>query len=93
MEFITVECMNTKPHAPHTWREGFMWHRKRECGGVPERHKHRFILQYMAFIDPRKLVWHCECGRFISTYRTHFHEALKNSFMYPVKNLDAPKKW
>lgn len=37
MEFITVECMNTKPHAPHTWREGFMWHRKRECGGVPQK--------------------------------------------------------
>jgi hypothetical protein len=37
MEIITIECMNTKPHDPHTWREGFLWHRKRECGGVPQK--------------------------------------------------------
>lgn len=35
MEIITVECMNMKPHDAHTWREGFLWHRKRVCGGVP----------------------------------------------------------
>jgi hypothetical protein len=37
MELITVECMNPKPHEAHTWREGFLWHRKRECGGVPRK--------------------------------------------------------
>lgn len=36
MEYITVECMNMNPHKAHSWREGFLWLRKRECGGVPK---------------------------------------------------------
>lgn len=36
MEYITVECMNMNPHKAHSWREGFLWHRKRECKGVPK---------------------------------------------------------
>ena len=30
-----IECGVSLPHDPHTWREGFLWHRKCECEGVP----------------------------------------------------------
>ncbi|UYL88265.1 hypothetical protein SEA_LILHUDDY_76 [Arthrobacter phage LilHuddy] len=40
MDYITIECMNRKPHEAHSWREGFLWHRKRECGGVPKKVDH-----------------------------------------------------
>jgi hypothetical protein len=36
MEWLTIECMNFNPHEPHTWREGFLWRTKKECGGRPE---------------------------------------------------------
>jgi hypothetical protein len=32
---VFVECMSFKPHEAHSWREGFLWHRKRHCGGRP----------------------------------------------------------
>lgn len=35
MVIVTVECADPRPHDPHTWREGFLWHRKRICGGTP----------------------------------------------------------
>lgn len=37
--FLIIDCYNFKPHQPHEWREGFLWLRKRKCGGVPERRK------------------------------------------------------
>ncbi|QGZ17279.1 hypothetical protein SEA_GIANTSBANE_75 [Arthrobacter phage Giantsbane] len=37
MVYFTVECGDPKPHKAHSWREGFLWHRKRECGGCPEK--------------------------------------------------------
>ncbi|QFG13681.1 hypothetical protein PBI_SHEPARD_76 [Arthrobacter phage Shepard] len=39
MDYITIECMNRKPHKAHSWREGFLWHRKRECGGYQKIEK------------------------------------------------------
>ncbi|QFG08747.1 hypothetical protein PBI_INGRID_77 [Arthrobacter phage Ingrid] len=86
MEIITVECMNPRPHKAHSWREGFLWHRKRECGGVPQRHKHKYVLQnHMTFIDPLKLVWHCDCGKFCSMYREEFRKALNDPNMIPIR--------
>jgi hypothetical protein len=35
MDYITVECMSAKPHAPHSWREGFLWRHKKTCNGRP----------------------------------------------------------
>jgi hypothetical protein len=33
---VFVECMSFKPHKAHSWREGFLWYRKRHCGGRPK---------------------------------------------------------
>jgi hypothetical protein len=61
MEFITVECMNPNAHEAHTWREGFLWHRKRECGGVPtHRHRFRFVKVHS---DQVIMVWRCSKNR------------------------------
>ena len=37
MVYFTVECGNPNPHKAHSWREGFLWHRKRKCDGCPEK--------------------------------------------------------
>jgi hypothetical protein len=59
MEFITVECMNPRPHAAHSWREGFLWYRKRECGGVPKfRHRHFYKL-HKDWSDIAVMTWCC----------------------------------
>jgi len=66
MEYVTIECMNPKPHAPHTWREGFLWHRKRECKGwigksawLRKNHRHNLIFDRQAS-DVLFMHWACD---------------------------------
>lgn len=49
---IYIECANFKPHGKHTWREGFLWHRKRECSGRPHRDDIDGPLMSPDYIDP-----------------------------------------
>jgi hypothetical protein len=65
-KIIYIECMNFKPHDPHTWREGFLWHSKKTCGGVPEwvqtpdeeTHRHYFGVRPEQ-CDAITIVWEC----------------------------------
>jgi len=87
---INVECMSVTPHKPHSWREGFLWYRKRVCGGVPmmaeleqipvNYHKHAF--KYKPFCDnlylnPNRIVWICNgCGHIVSAEKEKFYKVL-----------------
>lgn len=93
MEFITVECMNPKPHAKHSWREGFLWLTKKDCGGVPKRkltHKHNLKLHMYPeypFINPDKVVGHCSgCGTWCSIDKEGFYEVLLGQAYYHMIN-------
>ncbi|ASR83378.1 hypothetical protein SEA_CATERPILLAR_70 [Arthrobacter phage Caterpillar] len=66
LAIIRVECCNPLPHDPHTWREGFLWHRRRVCGGVAEwfrkfepRPQHRHFFQLLEASNAY-LTWECE---------------------------------
>jgi hypothetical protein len=86
---LTIEsCLNEEPHDEHEFRPAiFGIGRKVLCQGVPTPpHKHKLILQnQLRFIDPLKLVWWCECGKFVSCYRDDFHLALKDPLWYPTR--------
>ncbi|ALY08668.1 hypothetical protein CAPNMURICA_68 [Arthrobacter phage CapnMurica] len=83
MEFITIECSNLRPHKAHEWREGFLWHRKRKCGGYPDTTKkewlqknHRHYMVYMpVHSDQIIMVWRCSvpgCSEAQSKFRSAF---------------------
>ncbi|AXH44614.1 hypothetical protein SEA_MEDIUMFRY_70 [Arthrobacter phage MediumFry] len=42
-EIIYIECSILHPHGPHTWREGFLWHRKRSCTGFKKLNKSEWL--------------------------------------------------
>ena len=46
MELVTVECMNFHPHDPHTWREGFLWLKKKKCQGYKKVVKQDWLGDY-----------------------------------------------
>lgn len=86
------QCLNEAPHEAHKFRPAiFGLGRKVWCKGVEElvaqpKHKHRLVCQnHLAFIDPLKLVWHCDCGKFISCYRDDFKMALMGYAWYPKR--------
>jgi hypothetical protein len=31
---LITECSHTLPHEAHSWRTGFLWHRKNTCSGL-----------------------------------------------------------
>lgn len=43
-----------KPHAPHHWREGFLWHRRVECPGIKETERDPWIAANpaMGYLNP-----------------------------------------
>jgi hypothetical protein len=89
MAKLTIEnCWNEEPHEAHTYVPG-IFRRRAICYGIkppkPEHTKHKYVLQFFKFTDPRKLVWHCECGKFISMYRREFYRSLKDANYYPVR--------
>jgi len=92
MAKLTIEnCWNEEPHEAHTYVPG-LFRRRAICYGIkpprPEHTKHKLILQsHMHFIDPLKLVWWCECGKFFSCYRDDFHLAFKSPLWYPVRKI------
>ncbi|ASD52291.1 hypothetical protein QCN32_gp71 [Arthrobacter phage Niktson] len=91
MEFITIECSNRRPHAPHTWREGFLWHRKRECGGVPNitktewlRKNHRHYMVYQpVHSNGLIMVWMCSVPGCIQE-----HTKFRSVFMFETLGLN-----
>lgn len=90
-DVLYLECSRIFKHDAHSWREGFLWHRKRTCKGLtgemsdriryPQKpkHKHRLLLNmYPAcpFINPDKVVGHCECGIWCSIDKKAFYNIL-----------------
>lgn len=95
MEFVTVECMNLNPHDAHSWREGFLWYRKRECGGVPldfylkriTKHKHNFKVMTPVHDHTSGISFVCfkpGCKVQVSLYRHDVKEVLM--YEKPVGN-------
>ncbi|ASM62366.1 hypothetical protein SEA_NIGHTMARE_71 [Arthrobacter phage Nightmare] len=75
-DVLYLECSSTFKHDAHSWREGFLWHRKRTCNGLsgemsdriryPQRHilipqsRHRHTFALNDQTDEMYLVWHCQ---------------------------------
>jgi hypothetical protein len=67
-----------EPHDPHTYREGFLWHRKVYCPGwSEERHRHKFELTraiyhgdfHWVMLEKNWVGWQCVCGASLTVQR------------------------
>jgi hypothetical protein len=83
------EVCKIAQHEPHIYREGFLWHRKVHCPGVPAKRKsHRHFFRLTRVLKGRDTVfwneavsgemvaWQCECEAYLMSRRDVLKEAM-----------------
>lgn len=81
---VFTACDNAKPHKPHSWCEGFLWVRRRNCGGI-HKHFYKFIPEKS---DKRFMHFDCDgCPETAYGSREAYRKLLMGDPLKPLRRL------